>query len=399
MTQLDRTTIPPVTGPQSGPVGTQASTQPESGNILELIDEVDAQDAEFYPYWQQRYALRSPIVRAEGRIGTAVFSLTGSSTPSASSDGELYQIAGGSGSVTLTLPARSDVDDEWNFLLDTNGNTGVVLRAVGSDRIFAAGANVGALNVTFNSPDNVVKVSRRAAGGFQYEDADLPGDMIPNASMFARARARFTHFTGWATYQDDALDDHAAIGRAEFDEMMLLPTRNLVSEEIVNPGPDTLWHNQIDDTGFDTVTAVTIPVVQNDDQVVFDEPGVHVSRAMMKMCQSYGGRADLVCGPELCNALRTARSTDGARGVGFPDLMLRRVVEQSFGFGVQPGDLLGIVGNFNPATVKVAWRERPHVIHAQTGTQFLEYRGTARVAAKYALAVISPVAFVRLIAG
>ena len=295
MTRLDTGTIPPITGPQSGPVGTNAATQVESGNILELIEEVDAQDAENFPIWRQNHALRKPRIEDEG--------------------------------------------------------------------------------------------------------TDLSGsgdDLIPEAEMFSRVRLPFTYLKGYATYEEEALSDHAAIGMAQFNEMISVPVRNMVSEEIVNPGDDTAWLTE----GFARSPSITIPVVDaGDDVVVFDEPGVHVSRAMTKMCMAYGGQSDLVCSPYLCGAIRTARSTDGARGVGFQDLMLRRVVEQAFGFGTDGGDLLGIVGNFNAATVQVAWRERPHAVHHATGTQMLQWRSTARVGARYTLAVISPVAFVRLIAG
>ena len=232
-------------------------------------------------------------------------------------------------------------------------------------------------------------------------------DVIPNTSVLTQVVGAFTNFDGYAEYTDEGVSDQPHFDMAAFDEMLLLPARHQISELLVNPTAAEPWSGQgfnlcpeieVDSGSYDTGRPGRDDGYQG---TWFTEPTAALSRAMVEVAERYGSSSYAAAmHPRFGHAIRTERALEGGRAGGWDRLnTLGAVVEQPFGFGVDEGDTVAIVGVFSRATATVVWKNQLAVEHGVTGTQFREWEATARIRARYGFAMLAPPAFCRIVAG
>lgn len=380
---VDGSSLPGQPAVPDSTVGTAVATVPGSGSILDLLHEVNDDGRVNYVFWRQLEIINPPLSRPED---TVVAVMTDDYT--ILHDDEFVRLGyQTSADKTFTLPDvdGTDVAIGWYIWVDNQSEHDLTVDPHGSDTIDGETD----LEVATNQSVLLQVESTTAWTVLGY------GDLIPDDTMFEQIDLGFTTLRGWATYTFEGVEDNQAVTRQTFDEMIMLRGRQHVGSEIVNPTRETSWK----DEGFVKSPSLKVDVLRGE-ELIFDQPGVWVSRAMQKVAMSYGGSSgcSMVCDPRFCAAIRNARSQDGAKGIGFPELNLNQVVEQVHGFGIAKGDLLAIVGMFSPATASVVWKQRPSRMHDQMGEQLLEWKGTFCISSRSTLAVRSPLAFVRLIA-
>ena len=280
------------------------------------------------------------------------------------------------------------------------------------------GAPLGA-GALYNARGSILElideVGRYDAANFSYErqakafgDPTIPGegaeaveiieDTDTDASTdsdtyFELVTSRWTFWKGRIGFTDEALVDNAVVDRATLEQAITTIARRLISSEIVSPSSGSiLWEGL---GGFNDGPAIEVPVLVESGRVKILEPTRLLSRAMLEVSERFG------CGPDgfqACLGARLCHEINSEAGGGWHRIKnLGTVVEQGPGFGVTSGSLLGIVGLFAPEHAQVAWNTPLMIEYAPVGSQFTQYRVTARVGARLGLAVKSPRAFCRLV--
>lgn len=222
-------------------------------------------------------------------------------------------------------------------------------------------------------------------------------DMIPDPAagdsllVFDRITREFGFWKGWVEFTDEALSDNRLINRERIDAAIMVPARNRIGGEIVAPTADMDWR----DVGFVQSPAIEVEARSGNGRSWIAQAVDRLSDAMERVSLAKGAapRFQACLSPQYCNSLRKDVKLLSFMSAG----QLTRVVEQSYGFGMDSGDLAGIVGIFAPDTAYVEWKMRPTIAHGQIGDQIRTRRGGARAGARLGLAVISPVAFCRLV--
>ena len=371
-----------------------------SGSILALLDQVDSDSTEgsdgTYVFHRLLTAAKEPAQREEWgpeNDKAANYAIV------AADFGKIVRLTGKTAR-TFTLP---DID-----AADSGIEVGDSVRVV-NDSIKVLTVD-GHGNDTVDGSANLALAagkSRRfeVTGDATWVSREIFTEVLEKAAadtalkMFKHVELQFQSFGDHATYTRQGLADLPEAVREAFEASLLTAARNKVGREIVNPNPGVSFAGE----GFNL--AHEIRVATEPDQVPFPrvtEPWLALARACALIGMSFGNEDDMLWGfsaavhPHFLLALQTHRRPNGMDGSYAPVWPL---MSQRYGFGLEHGDTVGIVGVFIPSTAHVVWKDRPAVEHGTVGNNLLTHKRTAVVSARYGLAVKTPVAFCRIVAG